>query len=261
MAVPRAAPLRQAAGEDLATLTSAAVIQEHELDRVAVIGDIHGRLDLLDALLARLGDIPIVSAGDVCDRGDDTRGVIDRLMEREALGVRGNHEEWLIRWASGDGFDDFALSPAMGGSATLASYDVDPMGSIGDIEEQHVRVPLAQRRWLAGLPLALSLRVAGHRYWVVHAGLPPRFRIPKTLDPQYRVAWLCANHPQMMTWAKMHPEACIRTDGTVIMGHVPLPKPIDADHVIAVDTGAGTWGPQGALTAIVLPERVFISVR
>lgn len=226
-----------------------------------MIGDIHGRSDLLDGLLARLGDLPIVCAGDLCDRGPDTSGVISRLIERGAHSVRGNHEEWLIRWVQGEGFDDFALSPAMGGAATLESYGVDPMASVGDIEAWFRRVPLSHRRWLSDLPLAIDLQVGSDRYWVVHAGLPPRFRIPKALDPAHRVAWLAANHPQMMTWAKMHPEACIRTDGTVIMGHVPIPKPIDAGHVIAVDTGAGTWGPQGALTAVVLPQRVFITVR
>lgn len=175
--------------------------------------------------------------------------------------MRGNHEEWLIRWAQGEGFDDFALSPAMGGAETLRSYGVDPLGSIGDIEEQFRRVPLDQRKWLSSLPLALDLHVGSDHYWVVHAGLAPRMGIPKSLDPAHRVAWLVANRPQMMCWAKMHPEACVRTDGTVIMGHVPIDRPIDAGHVIAVDTGAGTWGAAGALTAVVLPERVFIQVR
>lgn len=89
---------------------------------VAVIGDIHGRRDLLDALLARLGDMPIICVGDVCDRGPDTRGVLDRLIERRALGVFGNHDLWLAAWASGEGFDRLALG--IGGAATLASYGV-----------------------------------------------------------------------------------------------------------------------------------------
>jgi hypothetical protein len=50
---------------------------------VAVIGDIHGRLDLLEKLLLRLPkNILILVTGDICDRGPDSRGVIDLLIAR-----------------------------------------------------------------------------------------------------------------------------------------------------------------------------------
>ncbi|MBK7402694.1 MAG: metallophosphoesterase [Myxococcales bacterium] len=49
---------------------------------IAVVGDLHGQLDLLDKLLLELGDRPLVVVGDVIDRGPDTRGVVARLIER-----------------------------------------------------------------------------------------------------------------------------------------------------------------------------------
>ena len=52
------------------------------------IGDIHGHLDLLTRaheLIARdqasAGAATVVHIGDLCDRGPDTRGVIDFLMQ------------------------------------------------------------------------------------------------------------------------------------------------------------------------------------
>lgn len=133
---------------------------------VAVIGDIHGQRDLLDALLARLGDMPIISVGDVCDRGPDTRGVVDSLVARQALGVFGNHDLWLAAWAAGEGFDRLALG--IGGAATLASYGVTP----DQAPSRSGAVPAAHRDWLLGLAIAIDLTVAGTRWWVVHAGIP-----------------------------------------------------------------------------------------
>src|SRR5688572_21555139 len=75
---------------------------------VAVIGDIHGRADLLARLLEALpADMPILVTGDVGDRGPDTRGVLDLLLARGAEGTRGNHDEWLTTWALGGPFDPF----------------------------------------------------------------------------------------------------------------------------------------------------------
>jgi hypothetical protein len=51
---------------------------------VAVVGDIHGSIDLLRQLLARLGSMPVVVVGDLCDRGRDTPAVLDLLIARGA---------------------------------------------------------------------------------------------------------------------------------------------------------------------------------
>ena len=89
---------------------------------VAVIGDIHGRADLLERLLRQLGRMPIFVVGDVNDRGPDTCGVIELLLKRGAGGVRGNHEDWLCQFVDGRGFDSMALNPMFGGAATLKSW-------------------------------------------------------------------------------------------------------------------------------------------
>lgn len=220
-----------------------------QLDRCAVIGDVHGSAHQLATLLEQLDGRPIVSVGDVCDRGPHSRGVIDLLVRHGAVGVRGNHEEWLIRWVSGQGFDPFALHPRMGGVATLQSYGIQ--GAPGPRE--HLDVPPAHRDWLAALPVALDLRVGDQDWWVLHAGVPGSVRfagVPK----------LVRSHRDRLLWEKTPPHRMRAVDRPVVMGHVPLPIAEDHGHVVAIDTGCGTFGPDGVLTALLLPERVWVEV-
>src|ERR1700756_2415469 len=75
-----------------------------------VVGDVHGELDALTALLAHLGydaegghpdGRHLVFVGDLCDRGPDSPGVIElvqRLVQSgRALVTLGNHEINLLR--------------------------------------------------------------------------------------------------------------------------------------------------------------------
>lgn len=224
---------------------------------VAVIGDIHGCADRLEELLRRLEDLPVLVTGDVCDRGPDTRRVIDMLVERGARGVRGNHEEWLTAWVHRRGFESFALHPVMGGEATLASY-----GVAGEtprhIEMQWHMVPPEHRAWLADLALVVDLEVMGQRYWMIHAGVPPLSNMEPFSDGEI-IGHLVQHDPHSLLWGGTHPHAMARLNQTVIMGHMALERPLDRGHVIGLDTGAGTR-EGGLLSAVVLPHRRFISV-
>src|SRR3974377_585881 len=78
-----------------------------ENKRVYVIGDIHGRLDLLDRLIADIArdakgqeeNALTVTLGDYIDRGPNSRGVLDRLVGHpfpgDYVGLKGNHEAIL----------------------------------------------------------------------------------------------------------------------------------------------------------------------
>ena len=224
---------------------------------VAVIGDIHGCAKALDTLLLMIGDLPILVLGDLCDRGPDTRGVLDRLVARRARGVRGNHDEWLAQWARGDGFDTMALNRLMSGDATLQSY-----GVVGrtprDVEAQAWRVPAEHRDFLDNLALAVDLEVMGERYWLVHAGIPGH-RSFRALRPEQIVPWVAENHAADLLWAQVDAESMVPLDCPIIVGHSPRKRPLDLQRVLAIDTGAGTF-PDGRLTAVILPERRFMSV-
>lgn len=223
-----------------------------KLERAAVIGDVHGRADLLEALLERIGDRRIFIVGDICDRGPATPRVIDLLLERQAYGVRGNHEEWFTQWASGEGFDDFALSPMVGGRATLESYGVE-VTTVDEVSAQHTVVPTRHQRFVASLPHVLGLTVADARFWLIHAGLPPL-----RADPSASIEdWMRAAGNWLL-WGGAPVEARPAIDRPVIMGHMRVPQPTDLGHVVALDTGCGTH-PKGYLSALLLPERTFVS--
>ena len=221
---------------------------------VAVIGDIHGRSDLLDALIAALpAHIPLLFLGDLGDRGGlDTRGVVRRLIDHGARGVRGNHEEWHIAWLRGEPFGSETCH-MMGGRVTLASYGYSLARAGGgphDFPEPHAA-------FFTALPAALDLRVCGVPYWMAHAGAPAiggRMGLPL-----HQIVPMLARHaPEELLWPKQDPARMAPLDRTMIMGHVPQTEVRDHGHVIAVDTGAGR--PGGRLSAVVLPERRAVTV-
>jgi serine/threonine protein phosphatase 1 len=218
---------------------------------VAVIGDVHGQSELLRALLARLGNMPIIVVGDLCDRGPDTRGVIDQLIERGAIGVLGNHDLWLAAWAAGEGFDTLALG--IGGATTLASYGV----TVSDAPSRGDAVPEAHRRWLLELSVVLDLRVGHTKWWVIHGGIPSDTAFDG-MTVEEVVPRLARERSADLMWRANDPESMVPLDRPVIMGHRPRKAPLDDGHVLAIDTGAGK--PGGRLTAVVLPERRFVTV-
>ncbi len=95
--------------------------------RTLVFGDIHGSLRALDTLLQAVSPKKtdkVVTLGDYVDRGDDTKGVIDRLLELreqcELVPIKGNHEEMMLDVI------EFGAAPhswlRYGGVDTLDSY-------------------------------------------------------------------------------------------------------------------------------------------
>jgi serine/threonine protein phosphatase 1 len=231
---------------------------------VAVVGDVHGCLGALDALLAQLGDVPLFHLGDLVDRGPDSRGVVQRMIDVGARGVRGNHEEWFAAWASG-------LAPAataipMFGEPTLHSYGVNE-GQLPGPGSGLDFVPRAHREYVCSLPVVMDLGVDGERYWLVHAGVPREAKLSDLLDddddppgdPATFLPWFAERRRDSLLWVKTRPEDMPRLDRPVLFGHTSFPQPADLGHVVALDTGAGRW-EDASLTAIVLPERRFVQV-
>ena len=76
--------------------------------RTIAIGDIHGCSAALDALLEAIRPRPedcIVTLGDYINRGPDSRGVIERLIELKdrcrLVPLLGNHDQMLLDVRSG----------------------------------------------------------------------------------------------------------------------------------------------------------------
>src|SRR4029079_13618271 len=106
--------------------------------RAYVIGDVHGRLDLLDRLLAAIeaeidarpvDRVLLVSLGDLSDRGPTSAGVVERLrtyrhQNVQPVYVLGNHEEVLLRILGGEsGLIQKWLW--FGGAQCIQSYGVE----------------------------------------------------------------------------------------------------------------------------------------
>ena len=108
--------------------------------RTIAIGDVHGCSAALDAILGAIDPRPddtLITLGDYINRGPDSRGVIERLLQLRAecrlVPLLGNHEEVLLEARRGIEPEYFL---AMGGAATLASYGPPAQG--GGIPGEHI---------------------------------------------------------------------------------------------------------------------------
>jgi serine/threonine protein phosphatase 1 len=156
--------------------------------RVYAIGDIHGRLDLLERLRSRILDDArsaaglrkvLVYLGDYIDRGLQSREVIDLLLDRPLTGftevhLRGNHEQAMLEF-----LEDTSGGMAwvqFGGGVTLRGYDVLlPPGLMTPqtlLLAQHGLQKLLPASHLAFLRGLAWSHVEGD-YLFVHAGIRP----------------------------------------------------------------------------------------
>jgi serine/threonine protein phosphatase 1 len=211
------------------------------------IGDVHGQLDLLNALLAavetRIAAAPpgprhLVLLGDYIDRGPDNIAALERAATVEIPGVtvtalKGNHEEILDDFLHGERIDwDFLDSWSMnGGERTLANLGVGPgdfrrltASALTDATRQ--RTPNSVSRALAALKV--GLRLGG--YLFVHAGVHPRH----ALEDEARQKLTTIREPFLTGKGWIH-------DFAVVHGHSILGPDI-ARHRIAVDSGAFMTG-------------------
>jgi len=105
--------------------------------RVAVLSDIHANLRALDAILGRVGEVDgIWQLGDVVGYGPEPDEVVDRLRERGALGVCGNHDLAAI------------------GGDLIRDFNVDARAAM---EWTRRTISPATRDWLAALPARLTV--------------------------------------------------------------------------------------------------------
>ncbi|HEX4738079.1 MAG TPA: metallophosphoesterase [Allosphingosinicella sp.] len=228
--------------------------------RAYAIGDIHGRLDLLDALLRRVEDdiagrrpkkTYIVFLGDLIDRGPDSAGVVERLRtwrprHGRPVFLAGNHEEVLLRILGGDA----SILPdwlRFGGAECARSYgvDVDALRRMEDdeaLEAIRAKVPRAHREFLANM--ADTFRFGD--YLFVHAGIRPGLAVED-------------QDPHDLRWIRDPFLADVKEHGFIVVhGHTIVPEVEERLNRIAIDTGAYH---SGVLTALGVEEteRWFLS--
>jgi serine/threonine protein phosphatase 1 len=204
--------------------------------RLYAIGDIHGRLDLLTEMHARIAaeiardrpdDWRIIHLGDYIDRGPESQGVIDFLLaaeerDRRVLCLGGNHDAGLVDFLAAPSAD--SLFVLYGGIATARSYGVAFDESRlarfhGDLAEA---LPARHFDFVARRPLSASFG----DFFFCHAGVRPGVALVRQ-DPQDLI-WIrqgFLDHAGLL-------------EKVVVHGHTITAEPEVLAYRINVDTGA-----------------------
>ncbi|MER9951366.1 metallophosphoesterase [Mesorhizobium sp. M0047] len=225
--------------------------------RVYSIGDVHGRLDLLAAMHQRIkteietqapADWRVIHLGDYVDRGPDSKGVIDFLIEaRERdprhLMLAGNHDIGFLDFLNRP--DPDGLFIRFGGIQTAQSYGVaisDSASAWFGKAEAAVRkghqalveaVPQSHVDFLRSLPFSVTLG----DFFFCHAGIRPGIPLER-------------QNPQDLIWIRdvFHDHTGLYPK-IVVHGHTPVPEAEVMANRVNVDTLA--W-QSGMLTALVV---------
>lgn len=218
-----------------------------------VIGDIHGRDDLLKILHGQVGADAerhgkksiVVYLGDYVSRGKNSRAVIDLIRTWlpdgfERIALKGNHEDLLLRFLDGD-LDAGRHWFDYGGLDTLRHYDV----SIPDpLARDDASIAMLRDGFAAALPQAHldffeALQVS-HRlgdYYFVHAGVRPGVTLADQND-----------HDRM--WIRQSfLDSDVIHGAIIVHGHCISSRPVVRHNRIGIDTGAYH---SGVLTCLVL---------
>jgi len=219
---------------------------------IYAIGDIHGCLVQLRALLAQLPLAPedeFVFLGDYIDRGPDSKGVLDYLIENRQPHwrfLRGNHEQLLLDWLESPNAVVTANWLLNGGHQTLQSYvppeKLDEVRGEGTYTELREYIPSAHVEFLKKLPLFYDTP----DQFFCHAGV----NLDKPLDAQ--------DADDLLWIRKKFLQDPRPTPKLIVHGHTPVKETDVTKDRIDVDTGC-VYG--GTLTAIALPDRKLYQVK
>ncbi|MDX2483629.1 MAG: metallophosphoesterase family protein [Pseudodonghicola sp.] len=216
-------------------------------DPIYAVGDIHGHLDQLDRALDLIAadggpGAQIVFLGDLVDRGPDSRGVIERLMQGQAAGrpwqvLRGNHDDMFRRVLSEGAVHNARIKsgllwphPRIGGLATLVSYGVAVEEGVAAADlcaAARAAVPAEHLAFLDALPR----RIEREELLFVHAGIRPG--VPLKAQDAEDLIWI---RDPFLTDPRPHP-------WLVVHGHTALEYPQHFSNRVDLDGGGGYGRP------------------
>ena len=232
-----------------------------ENTRIYAVGDIHGRVDLLENLhnLIEADSGPfqarrkvVIYLGDYIDRGPSSRELLDfiigsPLKDFESVYLKGNHEDLLLRF-----LDDEKFGPnwvVIGGDATLESYDAAKglwsrgQGDFTAIQEKFfAELPNTHLKFFQNLS---PFHIEGD-YLFVHAGIRPDRAIKDQAEED--LIWIRGDFL----------DSVVDHGYLIVHGHNITKKPAIKSNRIGIDTGAYATG---RLTCLVLDgaDRSFLS--
>lgn len=221
--------------------------------RIYAIGDVHGRLDLLQQLLGMIeaddaarepSETHIIMLGDLIDRGPDSAGIVDLFLNRPPAfatvhQLMGNHEEMLLNLIDGPSEEAIVHFLRYGGRETFESYGVPQI--MLDLPDRHPpsalldHIPAAHRAFFRSMGDAI--RVGD--YLFVHAGVRPD--VPLEEQAPSDVRWI----------RKPFLESDADHGVMVVHGHTISAAPDIRRNRIGIDTGAYA---SGVLTALGIEQ-------
>lgn len=169
-------------------------------ERVYAIGDIHGRLDLFMALLAKIREdaagravirTKVVVLGDVIDRGPGSAQVLNELrritgISKDLIVLMGNHEAYMIDALHGDKAA-FTAWMRFGGRQTLESFGI-PSAPDSDVEAllrlARASIDRGLIQWMDRLPVSYR----SGDFFFVHAGVRPG--VPLNEQDESDLLWI-----------------------------------------------------------------------
>ena len=213
-------------------------------ERIYVIGDVHGEMDLLIDLLNRIEQDDLlreprkkrlVFLGDLIDRGPDSLGVLSLLYSaqketKRLIVLMGNHESALLESMDGNEAAQ-QMWLRYGGRETLASFGIDPPDDEEDPQSfaQRLRtaIPGDLVDWLQDLPLYYR----SGSYFFCHAGVRPGTPLAR-------------QKPEDLLWIREEFLESPADHGAVVVhGHSICGDAVEfATNRINVDTGAYASG-------------------
>lgn len=191
------------------------------MPRILAIGDVHGCSRALDVLLADMnphGDDRIVTLGDYVDRGPDSKGVLDRLLDLHQTGrliaILGNHEIMMLQARRSPlDLEEWSLC---GGDMALASYGTNGRaGTLADVPERH---------WEFMETTCVGWYEAPEHFFV-HANAYPD--LPFAAQPDYMLFWEPFAVPVPHESGKI-----------MVCGHTAQKsgQPLNRGHAVCIDT-------------------------
>ena len=200
-------------------------------DRIWVVGDVHGHLGTLRALIHRLKLTEtdrVVLLGDMIDRGPDSAGVIEFVREHpQIFAIKGNHEQMAIQSLQATSIELNPTWMAKGGASTWGSYVVAAKGDL-----HLAKLAFAEDcAWLADLPSHIVL----DDWRLVHAGYHPRIDIDS--QDEKTLLWIRRSF--------FKHDAAIDAKRCILFGHTPTTKFKQSGNIahsrVRLEDGRPSW--------------------
>lgn len=230
--------------------------------RTILIGDVHGCLEELKALLDKLNYSPrdrLIFLGDLVDKGPDPAGTLRFIRSLNVEGVVGNHDEKHVRWRKHE-------------KRRMETGKKNPMSLSARQQEENKAFSEDDLTWIKSLPLFIRMEEAGTRWVFVHGGLQSG-KCVEDQDPNRVIRLRYLNEdddPVLLDKDGNPPEGSFfwteRWKGpeSIVYGHVvhslesPRLDTFPGGMCLGIDTGCCHGG---MLTAFVLPSREIVQVQ